>query len=102
MTPDERLDHLDAELDRLAREHPDVPGVLRLTHTFLRGCSKWKWQQHGWKDISDGDACGIMNGNERELRAALLSVLQSRMIRTIEFVAQADFLQVVPHAAAAK
>ena len=42
MTPDEELDHLDAELDRAQSEHPDAHGILRLTSSRLRGCSKWK------------------------------------------------------------
>lgn len=99
MTPDERLDRLDAELNRLATEHPGVPGILRMTRTALGGCSKWKWQQHGWKDISDADACGVMNGNDRELDTALLSLLQGRMIRKIDLVAEAngtEVLEVVP------
>lgn len=103
MTPDERLDRLDAELNRLATEHPGVPGILRLTRTALGGCSKWKWQQHGWKQISDADACGVMNGNDRELHTALLSLLHGRMIDKIEFVYEgdgADVLEVVPDLAA--
>ena len=93
VTPDEELEHLDAELERLQIEHPNTPGVLRLTDQCLRGCSKWKWEQHGWT-ISDGQACGMMNGNDRERRTALLSVLKGH-IHKIEFVSGLDMLQVV-------
>ncbi|MBN2022385.1 MAG: hypothetical protein JW809_06280 [Pirellulales bacterium] len=94
MTPDEELDRLDAELERLQSEHPNAQGVLLLTDQCLRGCSKWKWEQHGWS-ISDKQTCGIMNGDERERRTALLSVLKGH-IHTIEYVAGLDMLKVVP------
>ncbi len=94
MTPDEQLDHLDTELDRLQNEHPEAQGILRLTDSSLRGCSKWKWEQHGWT-LSDGDACGIMNGNERERRTALLSILKAHGIHKVEFVPGKDHLEVV-------
>jgi len=94
VTPDERLERLDAELERLQSEHPNTPGILRLTDGFLRGCSKWKWEQHGWT-VSDQQTCGIMNGNDRERRAALLSVLKES-IHKVEFVPGMDVLEVVP------
>jgi hypothetical protein len=94
VTPDEELEHLDAELERLQSEHPNTPGVLRLTDQCLRRCSKWKWEQHGWT-ISDGQTCGIMNGNDRERQTALLSVLKG-LIHKIEFVSGLDVLEVVP------
>ncbi len=94
VTPDEELEHLDAELERLQSEQPNTPGVLRLTDQCLRGCSKWKWERHGWT-ISDGQTSGIMNGNERERRTALLSVLKGQ-IHAIEFVSGSDMLEVVP------
>lgn len=94
MTPDEELDHLDAELDRFQSEHPDARGVLRLTGSRLRGCSKWKWEQHGWT-LSDGDACGVMNGNERERRTALLSILKAHGIDKVEFISGEDRLEIV-------
>ena len=97
MTPDEQLERLDAELNRLASEHPDQRGTLRLTSDCLRACSKWKWEQHGWT-VSDGEACGIMNGSDKEQRTALLSLLKGRMIREVEFVPGADVLEVVPDA----
>ena len=93
MTPDEELEYLDAELERLQSEHPNTPGVLRLTDQCLRGCSKWKWEQHGWT-ISDEQTCGIMNGNNRERRTVLLSVLKGH-IHKIEFVSDLDMLKVV-------
>jgi hypothetical protein len=95
MTPDQQLDHLDAELDRLHREHPNVNGLLRLTDDSLRSCSKWKWEQHGWS-LSDGQACGIMNGSDRERRTALLSLLKEHMILAVTFVPGVDVLEVVP------
>ncbi len=94
MTPDEQLDHLDQELTRLESEHPGAQGILRLTESRLRGCSKWKWEQHGWT-LSDGDACGNMNGTERERRTALLSILKTRGIHKVEFVPGEDRLEVV-------
>ena len=95
MTADERLDRLDAALDRFAAKHPNVPGILRLTNHSLRGCSKWKWEQHGWV-VTDGESCGIMNGDDKEQRTALLSILKARMIHKVEFVPGADVLEVVP------
>ena len=95
MTPDEQLDRLAAELDRFQGEHPGMHGVLRLTNTCLRGCSKWKWEQHGWV-LSDGVVCGIMNGNDKAQRTALLSILKGRMIHKVEFVPGEDVLEVVP------
>jgi hypothetical protein len=95
MTPHEQLERLDAELDRLHSEHPNTQGILRLTDTYLTACSKWKWKQHGWT-ISDQQVCGIMNGNDRERRAALLSVLEGHMIHKIEFIAGVDELEVLP------
>ena len=94
MTPDEELDHLEAELDRLRSERPNMPGVLQLTDQCLRQCSKWKWEQHRWT-ITDGQACGIRNGNDKERRTALLSVL-TRYIHKIEFIPGLDMLKVVP------
>lgn len=96
MTPNEELEHLGAEIERLQRDHPRAQGVLRLSNTCLRRCSKWKWEQHGWI-ISDQQTCGIMNGNDRERRTALLSVLNGH-ITEIEIVAGLDLLEVVPHA----
>ena len=95
MTPDERLERLEAELERLKREHPNEYGILRLTNDCLRSCSKWKWGQHGWV-LSDGQACEIMNGNDREQQNALLSVLKRDMIHKVEFVPGEDALEVVP------
>jgi hypothetical protein len=94
VTPDEELEHLDAELERLQSEHPNTPGVLRLTDQCLRRCTKWKWEQHG-RTISDGQSCGIMNGNEGERQTALLSVLKGHICK-IEFVSGLDMLKVVP------
>jgi hypothetical protein len=95
MTPHEQLERLDAELDRLHSEQPNMHGILRLTDTCLSACSKWKWEQHGWT-ISDQQVCGIMNGNDRERRAALLSVLRGRMIHKVEFIAGVDLLEILP------
>jgi hypothetical protein len=95
MTPDEELEQLDAQLERLQCEHPNMPGVLQMTDTCLRACSKWKWEQHGWTP-GDGEVCGIMNGNDKERREALLSVLKGHMIRRVEFVPGLDVLKVVP------
>ena len=95
MTPDEQLERLDAELDRFHAQHPNVPGILRLSNQSLRGCSKWKWEQHGWV-VSDGESCGIMNGDDKQQRTALLSILKGRMIHKVEFVPGADVLKVVP------
>jgi hypothetical protein len=95
VTPDEQLERLDAELDRLKSEHPNVPGILRLTRGYLRSCSKWKWEQHG-RALSDGEACAIMNGSDREHQAAILAILKGNMIRKIEFVPGVDVLEVVP------
>lgn len=94
MTPDEELDHLDAELEGLQNEHPNTPGILRLTDKCLRRCSKWKWEQHGWT-INDGQSCGIMNGNEQARRTALMSLLKD-YIHEIEFVSGLEMLAVVP------
>ena len=96
MTPDEELAHLDALLERLEHEHPHVQGVLRIADNCLRRCSKWKWEQHGWT-ISDPQACGIMNGNARERRTALLSVLTGH-VQEIEIVSDLDVFEVVPSA----
>ena len=95
MTPHEQLERLNAELDRLHAEHPNKHGILRLPDTYLSGCSKWKWEQHGWT-ISDQQVCGIMNGNGRERRTALLSVLKGHLIEKIEFVPAANELEVLP------
>ena len=94
MTADEELEHLDAELERLQREHPNAQGVLRLTDKSLRGCSKWKWEQHGWT-ITDPQTCGIMNGNDRERRTALLAVLKGHIYQ-VEIVPGLEMLEVVP------
>jgi hypothetical protein len=94
MTPDEQLERLDAELDRLKSEHPNVPGILRLTNNCLRACSKWRWEQHGWT-LSDGEACAIMNGDDKQQRTALLSILKGRMIHKVQFVPGVDVLEVV-------
>lgn len=95
MTPDEQLNRLVAELDRLKAEHPNVPGILRLTNKCLRSCSKWKWEQRGWS-VSEGEACGIMNGDDKEQRTALLSILKDDSIQKVEFVPDLDMLEVVP------
>jgi hypothetical protein len=95
VTPDEQLNNLVAELDWLKREYPNTPGILRLNSTSLRSCSKWKWEQHGWSLISDGDTCGIMNGNDKDRQAALLSILKGHGIHKIEFVSDVDVMKVV-------
>lgn len=94
LTPDEQLDRLGAELDRFENEHPNRRGVLRLSNTCLRSCSKWKWEQHGWS-VSDGESCGIMNGDDAAQRTALLSILKARMIQKVVFVPGAETLEVV-------
>ena len=93
LTPDEKLDRLRAELNRLKSEHPNRDGVLRLANDCLRSCSKWKWEQHGWS-LSDGESCGIMNGDDAEQRTALLSILKDSMIKKVEFVRDAETLEV--------
>ena len=95
MTPDEQLDRLDAELNRLESEHPGVQGILRLSNTCLRSCSKWRWEKHGWV-VTDGEACGIMNGDDKEQRTSLLSILKKRSIHKVVFVSGVDVLEVVP------
>ena len=95
MTPDEELEHLDAELERLQSEHPNMPGILRLTDTCLRGCSKWKWEQHGWAP-NDGEVCEIMNGNARDRRNALLSVLKGHSVHKVEFDPNLNALEILP------
>ena len=97
VTPDEQLDRLDAELDRLKTEHPGAQGILRLTSNCLRPCSKWKWEQHGWA-LSDGEACGMMNGDDKERRTALLSILKQHMIHKVEFVPGLDALEIMADA----
>jgi hypothetical protein len=42
-----------------------------------------------------------MNGNERERRAALLSVLKGHLIEKIEFISAANVLEVLPDLSAA-
>jgi hypothetical protein len=93
VTPNEELEHLGAELERLQDEHSNTAGVLRLTDQCLRRCSRWKWEQHGWT-VSAGESCGIMNGNERARRIALMSVLKGH-IHEIEFVSGLERLEVV-------
>ena len=93
VTPDEQLERLNAELERLEIENPNTTRVLRLSDGCLRRCSKWKWAQRGWT-ISDGLTCEIMNGNERERRSALLSVLKGH-IQKVEFVPGLENLEVV-------
>ncbi|MGO9108395.1 MAG: hypothetical protein ACLP9L_04105 [Thermoguttaceae bacterium] len=94
MTPDEQLQRLGTELNRLKAEHPDLPGILRLTNNCLRSCSKWRWEQHGWT-LSDGEACAVMNGDDKEQRTALLSILKGHRIHKVEFVPGVDVLEVV-------
>ena len=93
MTPNDELKHLDEELERLQDDHSNTARVLRLTDKCLRGCSTWKWEQHGWT-ISDSQACGIRNGNEQARRTALMSVLKEH-IHEIEFVSGLERLEVV-------
>ncbi|MBL7042711.1 MAG: hypothetical protein ISR77_29010 [Pirellulaceae bacterium] len=93
MTPNEELEHLDAELERRQNDHSNTAVVLRLTDKCLRRCSTWKWEQHGWT-ISDGQSCGIRNGNEGARRTALMSVLKEH-IHEIEFVSGLERLEVV-------
>ena len=97
MTPDEQLERLDAELTRLKSEHPNAPGILRLTSNCLRSCSKWRWEQHGWT-VSDGEVCAIMNGDDKDQRTALLSILKGHLIHKIEFVPGVDTLEIVSSA----
>jgi hypothetical protein len=94
VTPDEQLRRLRSELNRLKSEHPNATGTLRLTLRCLRSCSKWKWEQHGWAP-SEGQACGIMNGDDKEQRTALLSILKADFIDKVEFVPGVDVLEVI-------
>ena len=93
MTPNDELKHLDAELARLQDDHSNTARILRLTDKCLRRCSTWKWKQHGWT-ISDGQACGIRNGNERARRIGLMAVLKGH-IHEVEFVADLERLEVM-------
>jgi hypothetical protein len=93
VTPNDELKQLDAELERLQDDHSNATRVLRLTDKCLRRCSAWKWEQHGWI-ISDGQSCGVRNGNERARRTALMSVLKEH-IHEIEFVSGLERLEVV-------
>ena len=94
MTPDEQLTRLEAEVARLKSEHPNVPGILRLTTNCLRSCSKWKWEQHGWA-VSEGESCGIMNGDDKQQRNALLSILKKDLIHKVVFVPGIEVLEVL-------
>ena len=93
MSPNDELKHLKAELERLQDDRSKTPRILRLTDKCLRRCSTWKWQQNGWT-ISDGQSCGIRNGNERERRTSLMSVLKDH-IHEVEFVSGLERLEVV-------
>ena len=73
---------------------PERAGDSAAVEPLLAPCSKWKWEQHGWT-LSDGESCGIMNGDDKEQRTALLSILKGHMIRKVEFVSGRDVLEVV-------
>lgn len=93
MTPNEELDYLKAELERVGNARSDTPRILRLTDSCLRRLSKWKWEQRGWS-IDDGQACGIRNGDDQSRRTALMSVLKGH-IDEVEFVTGLEVLEVV-------
>ena len=95
MTPHEQLEASMRNSIGCTANTRTCRGFCGLPSTHLIGCSKWKWEQHGWT-VTDQQVCGIMNGNERERRTALLSILKERKIESIEFVADADNLEVLP------
>ena len=93
MSPNAELVHFNAQLKRVGNEHSETPRVLRLAEDGLRRLSKWKWEQNGWA-ITEGQACGIRNGNEQQRRTALMSVLKGH-IQQIEFVPNLETPEVV-------
>lgn len=99
MTPDEEIDLLDAELNRLLDQHPGVNATLRITNTALRACTQTRWESHGWHPTDD-ELHKIMNGKDADRRTALLSLLRAHYISKVEFVPGVDIIQVIPNQSA--
>ena len=96
MTPDQEIERLDAELKRLARDHPRKKGILRISRTAFGACTRKKhWEPHRWA-ITDDIVSKIVHGGDEERREALLSQLSDHNIREVEFVLGTDTIEVVP------
>jgi hypothetical protein len=95
MTADQEIELLDLLLRQLHIEHPKSSAILRINNTTFRACTKTRWEAHNWS-VTDDEAAGIMNGNDEERKAALLSLLRPQRIHRIEIVPGADKIEVVP------
>jgi hypothetical protein len=96
MSPNEEIERLDAALKSFAEKYPATYGTLSITNTTFRACDKQRWMAHNW-DLTDAEIHGILNGNDSERRAALLSLLRRHNIDSVEIVPGVDIIVMGPH-----
>lgn len=94
MNPDEEIVRLDAEIHRHMLEHPQTWGLLRISNTAFRACTKSRWETHGW-NLSHEELSGILNGDDEERKTALHSLLRAHYIHDVEIVPGVNIIDVV-------
>jgi hypothetical protein len=95
MDASEPIARLDTQLRALAEEHPRAYGVLRISPTIFDSCTTSAWEKHGWT-LSSSEIAPLRSGTDGERLAALLRLLHPHGIRRVEYVQDANCLEVAP------
>jgi hypothetical protein len=90
----QEIEWLDGLLKDLHRNHPNTYVTLRIANMTFRACTKKVWNAHGWT-VKDEEVTAILNGNDHERKAALLSLLTPQYINNIEIIPGVDILDMV-------
>jgi hypothetical protein len=82
-------------LQALADDHPRSYGVLRISPAIFANCTASAWEKHGWT-VSSGEIAPLREGTEGEQLVALLRLLHPHGIRRVEYVDDANRLEIAP------
>ena len=99
MTPDQEIELLDELVRQLHANHPNTYATLRITNMAFRACTQQRWRNHNWV-VNDDEIAAILNGTEKQRKAAFLSLLLPQYINKVEVVPGVDIIEIVPDATA--
>ncbi len=94
MDPDDEINRLSEQLRSLAQNHPREAGILRISPTAFRACTKDRWNSHNW-ELTEEECQDIRSGIPDRMRHGLLSRFGPD-IQDVEFSPGIDTICVVP------